>query len=182
MSGSGHLDEARSNLLGVGYLDELPAWVLGQWRKGALSQVDLRRELERAWLYNDAPTDLITPAEWTELFSAAGFFSMQWGTGRSYDLPTEPKVMYRGATEQRARGMSWCITLDMARAFRIGSGVRSNQPAHIFRGTVPPDGILAILHRPGDGGSEFVVRSDTISDIAVVGDDAPQVSDDFTVS
>jgi hypothetical protein len=164
------------------HYSELPAKLLAALRRGTASPSYLQRELPDAWLYNDAPVGLITTDEWIELFMAAGFFSMRWAPGRSYALPVEPKVFYRGATESRARGMSWCITLEMARAFQIGSGVRSGLPAHVYRATIPPDGILAILHRPGDGGGEFVVKPDTISDIQIIGGDAPPVSDSFTLS
>lgn len=68
--------------------------------------------------------------------------------GQPVDLGPEPYAIYRAAPVDRAKGMSWCTHLDMAKNF---------QPKHkqhgeytLWRASVTKRSVLAVLHRPDD--------------------------------
>lgn len=66
--------------------------------------------------------------------------------------PGTPLRLFRGATEERSRGMSWTTTL--RRPTSSGSGIDGTA---VFVADVRPEAMLAFLRRPGEG-QEVIVH------------------------
>lgn len=117
---------------------------------GRVPTADLPELIAFAWLYDDSPTSDLGEAEWINLYNAAGFFSYPDGRTR----PSQAVTLYRGATPDRVRRMSWAERPEVA--VTLGTRHRWNGPAALYSATVVPGAVLAFLGRQGEGWTVIV--------------------------
>ena len=118
-------------------------------QEGLLARDEVRYLIPEIWMWLNPPAGERGPlndAAWVALFRDVGFFS----TGPPYERGTGPATLFRAATPERARGMSWCSTKTMATRFLPAHDLWG--PYKLWTVTVPDAAILAVLYRPGDAG------------------------------
>ena len=131
------------------------------FQAGRVPVADLPELIAFTWLYDDSPTSNLGEAEWINLYNAAGFFSHPEGRMR----PSEAVTVYRGATPDRVRRISWAERRQVA--ITLGTRHRWNGPAALYSAIVVPDAILAYLGRQGEGWT-VVVNPEGLSDIRLL--------------
>ena len=120
------------------------------WTDGKLSRSDLSQLILQIWPYLDPPAGDYGPlrdAQWVVLFRAAAPIT---STGPRVPLYF-PLRIYRGATERRARGMSWCTSRQMAAPF-VERLLKLGEPdGRIWTTVIERSAVLAPpLYRPTD--------------------------------
>lgn len=88
----------------------------------------------------DRPEELMDGTEWVELFKASGFFAIPF----DLNLPT-PLVIYRGATEERARRMAWSTDINVA-LYHKQRNRNFKESGRLYRAVIDPAGALAYFH------------------------------------
>jgi len=122
--------------------------VLSQgYKSGWFTADDLKEHINEIWTRLDPPTSPrgpLTVDDWVELFRGMGFY-MQ---APRVDLGSEPYVIYRAAPAERAKGMSWCNCIGMAKNFL---------PKHkqfgdykLWQASVASAAVLAVPYRQTD--------------------------------
>jgi len=124
--------------------------VLTAWVSGLVSNADLRGLIPDTCLYIDWPEQVIGSSGWVPMFRAAGFITIPYGIAK----PERSVEVFRGATLLRSRAMSWTVDIERAEQFRQRHSWFG--PTAIFRATVPPEALLALLERRGEGPPEVV--------------------------
>lgn len=119
-------------------------------RQGGLGRDDLQELIAEIWVMLDRPAGppghgALTDDEWQELFTASGFFVTP--KKLPFDVG-DPLRIYRAATVERCRGMSWCNYREMAERFLPKDHRRSDW--FIWTAEVRRSAILAVLFRPDD--------------------------------
>lgn len=115
--------------------------LLWSWRRsGRLSVDDLRLVIITAWMLAERPAERLGVAAWVELFREAGFVCED---DEEAAPPTEPLVVYRGASWAGRRGMSWTTNLSVAAEF--AERWVDDTVGHVFQTTVPPEAVLAFI-------------------------------------
>jgi hypothetical protein len=127
-----------------------PSRLFDSWVAGKVQDTDLRGLVPLTWLYNDSPEHVIGARNWMRLFRAGGFMIHPTSLTR----PVGSLTVFRGATEERSRGMAWTETPEMAGHFRQRHVTFGK--AHIYRATLDAMAILALFERRGEG-REFVL-------------------------
>lgn len=139
MTAAGHSVHAR-----IDQQTDGPEKLYSAWSTGEVTErADLVCLLEEAWIraVGDRPEQLLPPRQWVQLFRAAGFFKIP------SSLPdlAAPLVVYRGATEQRKRGMGWSVDIDMAREHQQRDN-DLNLHGRLYKATLVPGGALAYVN------------------------------------
>jgi TniQ len=98
-----------------------------------------RRAIERSG--NDQPEQVIGTQDWVAMFRAAGFVSQP----TSLIAPVDTLTIYRGAPEQRSRGMAWSTDIITAERHRQRCE-QFNETALLYTATVQPSAVLALFH------------------------------------
>jgi hypothetical protein len=122
-----------------------PRILLDAFRAGRASGEDLPELIAFVWLWSDEPTSDVTDHDWIEIFEAAGFFSYPL----HHSQPTSAITVYRGATDDRLRRMSWAEEPNVARA--LGRRHSWHGSAALYSASVEPAGVFAYLGRQGEG-------------------------------
>jgi hypothetical protein len=164
------MSESAQRLLSKIVLDRNngPEILSAAWAGRLASDEDLRGLVPDTWLYMDWPEQAIGSARWVAMFRAAGFIAIPYGLAKPHD----PLAVFRGATHQRSRGMSWTVNIDRAVQFRQRHAWHA--PTAIFRAIVTPEALLALLERRGEGPPEIVADPGMLVDFAQLGDTFPQ--------
>lgn len=120
-----------------------PRALFDAWKAGVISVTDLRGLIPDAWIRsgNDQPEQVIGTQAWVAMFRAAGFVSQP----ASLIAPVDNLTIYRGAPEQRSRGMAWSTSIIIAEQHRQRSE-RFNENAFLYAATVQPPAVLALFH------------------------------------
>jgi len=121
------------------------------WDFGELLRDDFVRLLPEVWRLAEWPARSLGQRAWLAMFTAAGFVS-DCGSAP----PTEPLVVYRGATFKNMRGMSWTTDLDRARWFANRERLFHGGEGEVFMVPAPPHAVLA--HIVGRGEAEVVLN------------------------
>jgi hypothetical protein len=145
-----------------------PRALYDAWAGGQISDCDLRPLIPDTWLYVDWPERVIGADKWVQLFRAAGFLTIPYGLSR----PDSAMTVFRGATADRRSGMSW--TTDVRRAHQFRQRHSWHTPTAIYRTVAPPDAVLALLERRGEGPPEVVVDPRMLAAVEQVGPLHPQ--------
>ena len=122
-----------------------PRVLYAAFQAGRMPISDLPELITFAWLRDDSPTSDLSEAEWLDIYSAVGFFSHPEGRAR----PDEAVTLYRGASAERLRRMSWAD--DPHVGAMLGTRHAWHEPAALYAATVMPDAVLAFLGRQGEG-------------------------------
>ena len=138
-----------------------PRVLYAAFQAGGIPVADLPELIAFAWLRDDMPTSDIGETGWLQMLAAAGFFSYPPGRTR----PDNVITLYRGASAERLRRMSW--TDDRQVAVTLGTRHAWHGPAALYSATVMPDAVLAFLHRPGEGWT-VIVNPDGLKDIQLL--------------
>jgi hypothetical protein len=101
------------------------------------------------WSMAEYPDEGMARTSWRRIFKMAGFCK----DGVPADRPTQSLVLFRGATEDRAKCWSW--TDDRAVAEKYASGHFRREPGRVWRALVEPRRLLA--HNTGRNEAEWVV-------------------------
>jgi hypothetical protein len=133
------------------HTEQGPARLYDSFGAGKLTVRDLRELLWYGWVYRDSPTSVLPADSWVSMFRTVGFFS--WP--EAAPLPGSAFTAYRSATAERARGMSWTGSPELAEIF--GRRHSRHDQAHLYRAEVSPDAVLALLLRVDDEGWTIVV-------------------------
>lgn len=83
------------------------------------------------WTGPSKPSALLGGLQCSER-TTAGFIAVPYGLAKPHD----PLVVFRGATQEHGRGMSWTVNIDRAEQFRQRHAWHA--PTAIFRATVSP--------------------------------------------
>lgn len=145
-----------------------PETLFSAWDGGLVSNEDLRGLIPDTWLYMDSPEQAIGFSRWVAMFRAAGFIAIPYGLTK----PELPITAFRGATLERGRGMSWTVAIERAEQFRQRQSWSA--PTAIFRATVTPEALLALLERRGEGPPEVVADPGMLTDFVQHGETMPQ--------
>jgi len=138
-----------------------PRVLLEATRAGRMLTEDLPELIAFTWLYDDSPTSTVTETEWMEIFEAAGFFSYPEGRSR----PASEFTVYRAATSDRLRRMSWAEDPNVARV--LGRRHASHGEAGLYSAIAGPSAVFAFLGRPGEGWT-VVVDAARLKDIQII--------------
>jgi hypothetical protein len=111
---------------------------------------------------------VIGTASWISMFRAAGFITIPYGLAK----PSRALTVFRGATAERSRGMSWTIDVNRAEQFRQRHSWHA--PTAIYQATVEPEALLAFLQRPGEGPPEVIADPQMLTSIRRHGPLHPQ--------
>ena len=92
---------------GFPYYDrnELPAVLMHLWQEDAMTPEELAKGLEDAWTSAEWPEVQEFSCDWADVFEFVGF--LENAKQAPSKQPTKPLTVYRGATAERAKGMSW---------------------------------------------------------------------------
>jgi hypothetical protein len=102
------------------------------------------------WTGAEYPDQALGRRAWLELFAEAGYTE----EGRPAERPTDPLTLYRGATYERRRLMSWTDNRAVAERFAAG-GLVGRQAGRLWTATVPPPALLCRINDRDE--SEYVV-------------------------
>ena len=152
------LSPAAQDLQAQLWVADLPVRIWAAWEASELEPCDLRELLPHAWLYGDSPEQAIGSSKWTILFRASGFLMVPTNLAE----PTGPLRIFRGATEERVRGMAWYLRRENADQIR-SRHVRYG-PTAVYAATASREAMLAHFKRLDDG-PELVVDPDALDDI-----------------
>ncbi|MCV7419323.1 hypothetical protein H7K45_02105 [Mycobacterium yunnanensis] len=108
---------------------------------------------------------------WVELFLLNGFTN----DGTYANRPAGPLDLYRGATEDKKRGMAWTTDIDVARSFAYDR-ISNRSVGNVYVAHVAPAVTLAFICDRGLHENEWVIdpralRDDDIRLVEVVEDD-----------
>jgi hypothetical protein len=106
---------------------------------------DLCRLLMDAWVYSDWPEDVLDSHGWLAMFRSAGFFSLP----HEFAPPTKELTLFRAATKERSRRMSWTDNENLAK--ELGKRHSNYGDVVLFQTIVKPELILAYLGRNDEG-------------------------------
>ncbi|MBG6214289.1 hypothetical protein RCH23_002111 [Cryobacterium sp. CAN_C3] len=134
-------------------------------RAGILVDAYLGRTLDRAelpaavvgaWVDQDEPEGALPAGEWQYMFSQAGF-TLDGVPGDSGD---RARTLYRGASTDRKRRMSWTADVDVALRFASWAEDEGRE-AHVYTATVEAGRVLARIEdlRLGISEHEYVVNT-----------------------
>lgn len=124
-----------------------PRVLFDAWKAGVVSDRDLRGLIPDAWIRsgNDRPEQVIGTQNWVAMFRAAGFVSQP----TSLRAPVDTVTIYRGAPEQRSRGMAWSLDINTAEQHRQRCK-NLTETALLYTATVQPPAVLALFHSRGE--------------------------------
>jgi hypothetical protein len=145
-----------------------PETLHSAWVRGLVSNEDLRGLIPDTWLYMESPEQAIGCSGWVAMFRAAGFIAIPYGLAK----PQGPLRVFRGATLQRGRAMSWTVAIERAEQFRQRHSWSA--PTAIFRAVVTAEALLALLERRGEGPPEIVADPSMLRDFSQYGETMPQ--------
>lgn len=135
-----NIEEATQELLTVGR-NEGPPLLRTWWECNLLTRRTLRELVPLVWSVAEWPIKSIGERAWVSMFKEAGFVS----DTPSETQPASPLTIYRGAPRWKGpRGMSWSLDVERARFFARRIAIL--EPANVYRATVPPGAVLAILN------------------------------------
>ncbi|HEU5469087.1 MAG TPA: hypothetical protein VFV67_00425 [Actinophytocola sp.] len=119
-----------------------PRVLFHAWTAGVVSDRDLRGLIPDAWIRsgNDQPEQVIGTQHWVAMFRTAGFVSQP----TSLIAPVDTVTVYRGAPEQRSRGMAWSTNINAAEQHRQRCE-KFNETALLYTATIEPRGVLALF-------------------------------------
>jgi uncharacterized protein len=153
--------------------NERPAYVFSLWEMNVLTDETLRDLLCEVWT-EAWPSSSLPEREWLAMFDSTGFVSLR----TTKPKPTKPVTVFRGAAlSTNGRGFSWTFSREVAKIYaelRAMSGIA----AGLFKTTVPPDAVLAMLREDGvsAGEDEVVVDPRRLS-----GSSTPQLAETISV-
>lgn len=124
-----------------------PRVLFDAWKARVVSDRDLRGLIPDAWIRsgNDQPEQVIGTQDWVSMFRTAGFVSQP----TSLIAPVDTLTIYRGAPEQRSRGMAWSTDIITAEQHRQRCE-KFNETALLYTATVQPPAVLALFHSRGE--------------------------------
>jgi hypothetical protein len=137
--------------------EHLPPMLYRLWRGGRIGGERLREAVACTWTYNESPKKRLSEAEWIELFKAVGVIirhdprlSDAEAAPKDFEymveLPSRPFRVWRGAAlSTDGRGMAWSAHRECATRFARHGAEVHRTPSGVFRTTVPPNAILALL-------------------------------------
>jgi hypothetical protein len=96
-------------------------------------------------------------ALWARMFRDGRFTE----DGRRVTPPARPALLFRGATPEGARGLSWTTDLEQARYFATSDRQRNPAEARVWMSWVPPDLMLARFGRGWE--SEVIVDAEHLT-------------------
>lgn len=148
-----------------------PRILFDAWKSGVVSDRDLRGLIPDAWTRsgNDQPEQVIGTQDWVEMFRTAGFVSQP----TSQIAPVGTLTIYRGAPEQRSRGMAWSTDVIKAEQHRQRCE-KFNETALLYTATIEPIGVLALFSSRGE--EEVVVDPQFLIDHRLIGPPANRTS------
>jgi hypothetical protein len=127
-----------------------PRALYDAFKTGRVPSIDLPAIIASIWVWDDSPTSALGEKEWLEMFRSAGFFAypplvvrQADGSHVPLERPTAPLTLYRGASPNRMRRMSWSGARH--RAVELGMRHAPDGSAMLYRVTVEPSAILAYL-------------------------------------
>jgi hypothetical protein len=136
--------------------------LLWQWfNAGEFGEsVDILRALIcDVWSGAEWPLAVLCADDWREMWHEVGFVS-----DTSKPAPTQPLIVYRGATPDGARGWSWTTDVRKARWF-AGREVLFQRDGHTYITIVDPRAVHALIDG-GRGEAEVVVDPALLGPVA----------------
>lgn len=113
--------------------------------------------------WSEEPMRHLNLAQWRELFKISGYRELDDTRVRSGVLatpanrPPKPLRLYRGATPQGKRGMSWTTAQEVAEIFAEAAETLTSRQAGIYTATVDPRRLLGRRVGMEFGSDEYVV-------------------------
>lgn len=135
---------------------------------GALEPDVFGDALIDAWSLTENP-NCVGTTYLVDVFRRAGFLGGAAGdqSGPPVEPPTEPITIYRGIRAGGVvRRMAWTTAPPVARFFALRKSLIYGTTGEIWRATIKPDGVLAILH--GRNEAEVVVDPRRLRGVALV--------------
>ncbi|MFI9273971.1 hypothetical protein ACIGXM_25170 [Kitasatospora sp. NPDC052896] len=129
-----------------------PQLLWDTYESGQLTAPDLHDVIPDIWTRHDWPECAIGADRWITLFRTAGFVALPTNLA----APTAPLAVYRGATEDRARGMAWSWERYKAEEFQQRY-TKLGRTTHLYTATIQPADVLAVFGTRGE--HEVVVDS-----------------------
>jgi hypothetical protein len=115
-----------------------------------------------AWAFGKPYSSGLDAEQWGVLFERNGFSLL----GRRAVRPTENLNLFRGATEDQKRGMSWTTEVDVARSFAYDR-ISRRPVGNLYTATIEPEWLLASIDE-GHSEKEWVVDAARLHDDDVV--------------
>jgi hypothetical protein len=146
--------------------NDMPGLMVQGFMNDKLRGKELAKALANSWTMAEWPSRQMEPEHWTFLFDQVlpdndniGHRLDDDGNIVSNDDLPESIVLYRGATEEFAHGLSWTTDFDQAKWFatRLESVVG---PGHIYTITMPREAIIAKFDCRNE--NEYLVAFDSI--------------------
>lgn len=103
--------------------------------------------LAESWTTSLSPLALLASEDWMAMFDSLGYFSYPFDVA----LPDAPVLLHRGASLERAAGMSWVRYRLEARYYQSRALSLGAPAAGVYAATFEPSRILACFHRPHEG-------------------------------
>jgi hypothetical protein len=158
--------QAAAAAIDLHLFDEVPPLLYRLWHEGRIPREQLPEAVAEVWIPNPSPLASLGQRRWLELFKEAvaegggpvvrsvevQLLAADGGSptpvAAAYDHLTEPPAgpleIWRGAALGSGCGMSWSAHRDCALQFAQGGADRHGR-AGLYRATVPPHGVLAML-------------------------------------
>ncbi|GAA3037054.1 hypothetical protein [Streptomyces glomeratus] len=126
------------------------------WTQNKIRTRTLRKHIGSIWQTSDIPDYWLTHDQWRQLFRAAGYTHVRYGSagpglisheqGEPATPPTRAIRVYRGAIRERRDDWSWTASPHIAA--RWASGRQYGRPrSTVWTTTAPPDHVLCRIER-----------------------------------
>lgn len=143
-----------SRLKGRKGRNELPHVLRGLFESGELDLADLAEGVANAWVSAESPKQELGAPYWLEMLESTGFIL---DGERAANPETSPLKLFRGASFDRQRQMSWTEDLELASWFATRS-LGDGHLSAVWSATVQPKRLLAHINSGREGESEWVVN------------------------
>jgi hypothetical protein len=130
------------------------------WVAGDITDEELAVFLPWAWLYAQAPEDMLPASGWVAMLRACGPLREPVTLP---DLPSHPFDVFRGATHERRSRLSWYLARRDAEV--ILPRHRLYGDARIYSTRATRDEVLAYFRR-ADEGPEVLLDPDSLGGVA----------------
>ncbi|WP_431710712.1 hypothetical protein [Glutamicibacter uratoxydans] len=140
-----------------------PALLFDLFYSGTITNEVLAAVIGGVWTSAEYPERAVDTESWHEMFNAAGYTV----DGKPSALPTEPLVLFRGATVEHKAGMCWTDDRAIAERFAYGQ-LRGRDLGTLWTATVEPVFLLAKINDREE--SEYVVDTTGLEIRAVESD------------
>lgn len=146
-----HLQEHQSEV-------DHPRQLWETWNAGHITDADLRGLISFAWLYSQAPEQVLATERWVAMLKATGVLVQP----TDLELPVPGQDLFRAATESHIQRMAWYVRRSDAEAI-LPRHARCG-PAGIYLSELNDQAVLAHFKR-ADEGQEVLLDPHGIGDV-----------------